>query len=263
MRGEPQVSFCLGVFGMLNQQRILCSILLVVTVVSFACGDSGETVSTASPPQDSVSPATPGTGEDPLSMPATWTAESLESLMSWFPEVIVGRVERLAEVIDAETTMPSSVYDVSVEQVIVSYGGGIGETIIFEQGGDESHNFGPLPVVGQTYLFFLLDLSWLRGEAHYTGPFFARFAVDSNNLVVPNGWERVKGIAAVSGVSAEEMGDIITGSDDPRLALLAKRTVDDVALIVQEAATRVTPAPTRTPIQTPVPSPTPGASPVP
>jgi hypothetical protein len=189
-------------------------------------------------------------------------AESLDSLVSYYPHVIVGTVDRLVETTRQDSQLPDgtllpgpevTVFAVSVDEVIQSDGRTVPKEILLGRGGDQA------PKVGETYLMLLEDLSiWSGQPNYYAGPAFGRFRIDGSRRVVPNGREHTLGVAAVSGASGEQVLAIPQGEGrDLALAALATRTVDEAAAIIRDAATRASPVPTQPPRFPPSPAPTP------
>ena len=100
------------------------------------------------------------------------------------------------------------------------------------------------------------------GRDEFTSPGFGRFLIRPDGLVIPNGSEGVAGVAAISGVPYSELYPAIYASDPKSaFATLARRTVDEVAIIVQAeiALAPLPPLPTREPTEAPasteIPSP--------
>lgn len=89
-------------------------------------------------------------------------ADSLEALISWFPNVVVGTVTAPASVEHHESTIgglttnsPVSIFPVSVERVVYSPNATFPKAVTFAQSGVPGQT--DLPEMGKTYIFFLED----------------------------------------------------------------------------------------------------------
>jgi hypothetical protein len=252
---------------------------LAVLLVSLACGsDSGgddAEPSAMAPAAPTDSQAAEG-GANVAAVsgtPPLWFAESLRTMVERYQTIIVGRVEGIREVrnLDAlnptpmvENTrpgFPETVFDVKVLEVIAAHRVSAGQTIGFYQlgvtlndGPQYVPDVNPLVEPGTTYLFFLEDLKPIFEVDEFTSPAFGRFVVSADRLVIPNGWERSAGVAAVSGVPFSDMGAAFYADDqEAARAALAKRTVDEAAALIRAeiALTPLPPLPTREPIASP------------
>jgi len=270
-----------------SRLQALLVVLVLLGTLAVGCGRSDESAHSSSPTASlapTPSPSSEGTPPDgpqfdeSSGTPPLWQAKSLDTLVSRYPIVLVGTINRLVATHQQQTLMPDgsqlsgppiSVYSVTVQRQIASPTATIPTSLLFGQGGgyDQSGTawwLDTLPTLGSTYLFFLQDLSQFRGEAnYYSGPFFARFAIDKENRIVPNGWDATPGIGAVSGASSDSLAGIPTGAGkEAFLRSLAHISIDEAARTIGEAAGRVTPMPPPTRIATPTiaPAPAPAAS---
>jgi hypothetical protein len=195
-------------------------------------------------------------------VPPLWQAESVETLLSHFPIAVVATVEakdgevQRPDILPGIPDSPVTYYRLRIDDAILPGNLKPGDEILLGQaGGTRRDGITTLteghPVVGKQYLFFLEELPPEHriqtgdGEQYsHLGP-IARFEIDARGHIVPTGYEAAPGIAAISGVTAEEVNEASAKPDkNAALAALATRTIEDVRPVIIEAASRTTPRPT-------------------
>ena len=293
LRSQPCLLFDLGNGGVLKVALGGLSIVGLAAVAGVlltlsACGTGAEDKAPDSPNDTPSTDAEVPAGNDTQAAgsivriesgsPPVWFAKSLRTMLERYQTIIVGRVEGVREIrnLDAlgatprmESTppkFPETVFDVKVLEVIAASRVSRGETIGFYQlgaaiGDDMTNQTGvnPFVTIGATYLFVLRDLQPEFGLDEFTNSAFGRFVITPNRLIVPNGWEGLPGVSAVSGVPYAEVEQALySGNPDDARAALARRTVDEAAVDIAAAiALAPLPAlPTRIPFVTATPQPT-------
>ncbi len=295
MRREPRLPLrylrVVGMLRLLSRQSVIRAILLAVILLLPACGTSSgpgpeQSHSTATgPPSQEQTPEGPGTTDSRQRVTlqgAPWPvqyAQSLRTMVENVGTVIVGEVTGVKETSFPKSLQgtPITISAVHVLRVIASPRVQAGQTIGVSQLGGVGHDgrlyeieSDRLLSVGTTYLFFLQDLQPQYAIDGFTGDPFGRFVINANGLIVPNGWEALAGVSAISGVPYSEVYPALQ-SDNQQQALAAlPRTIVNEAAVKILAAIAIAPLPTpKPPMTTPppveifMPSPTPTAAPVP
>ena len=201
--------------------------------------------------------------------PPLWYGDSMRAMVEAYDTIVVGRVDGVAE-IDHFTlerpwggtaySHPRTVFNVTVTRTIASTRVGDGDIIrVLQPGGPTPDGTivgfegDPRLDEGETYLFFVRDSLPGHGEDRFSGSAFGRFLVDGNGTIIPNGWEALPGVSAVSGLSYADLAPTLY-ADDPEAArkALARTTVDEAASKLL-AAIAEAPLPKQETIATPVP----------
>jgi hypothetical protein len=265
-------------------------VVAAAAVLLSACGGSAD-------PQERV---TPGVGSSPS--PVTigdphWPVwDSLREMVQEYDTILVGRAEAPSiafrpldsEAIEAgwRNAGPSdyaSLYPVEVLQVIASPRARDGSKItVFQRGGSIDGVVylmeGDPPLqIGSVYLLFLDDLQPPLGLDEYSGPPGARFVINDEGLVVPNGWEGSAGVAAVSAVPTADLEEVWHSEDrEAAFDAVARTPISEAVAKIRAARAEAglppyppepgptspaTPEPTATETAIPTPSLLPASSP--